>query len=74
MSVASGRLQRDASDGSTYNIAASFTTAINYNFVRFPDSAVTDPDDLAASMEVVATIPSRMRTCFGYYHRCNDNK
>ena len=44
-------------------------TGLKYHFIKFPSSDVLlNQKELLSSAKTVATIPSRMTTCFSYYH------
>ncbi len=67
----SARAQVDPFDSSwLYNLACSFTSGgIKFHFLRFPTCASSEnPATIAKSGEIVATLSSRLRTSFSYYH------
>eukprot|EP00095_Tigriopus_kingsejongensis_P007905 snap_masked-scaffold132_size323655-processed-gene-2.5 protein:Tk07905 transcript:snap_masked-scaffold132_size323655-processed-gene-2.5-mRNA-1 annotation:"-carotene 9 -oxygenase" len=67
VNIASGRPITDH-NGDVYNISGTFLTGIKYHIMKFTKSNETDPKAIASSAEIVATIPSRMKTYFSYYH------
>lgn len=69
VNISSGRALKDPITNDVYNVAGSFLTGLKYHFIKFPYSEMLlSPKELVASASVVSTIPSRMNTCFSYYH------
>ena len=67
VNILSGRPIRDVWTGDTYNLGGTFMTGLKYHFLRFSSAAGADnlPQD---GCEIVATLSSRMTTCFSYNH------
>ena len=69
VNIASARALTDPVTGDVFNISGTFLTGLKYHFIKFPDSSeVQGQKDLLASAKTVASFPSRMTTCFSYYH------
>jgi len=67
VNIASARALKD-DKGDVYNLAGTFNSGIKYHFVKFPASSAKNPVEVLHSASIVATIPSRMKTFFSYYH------
>ena len=65
--MVSGRPVKDLWSGDTYNIGGSFMTGLKYHFLKFGAGAPVEnlPKE---GCDIVATLSSRMTTCFSYYH------
>lgn len=69
VNIASGRQLKDPNTNEVYNLTGSFLTGLKYHFVKFPAcEELLTPKELVASTSIIASIPSRMTTCFSYYH------
>ena len=69
VNISSGRPLTDPVTKEVFNISGTFLTGLKYHFIKFPPSdKLLSPKDLVSSGSVVGTIPSRMTTCFSYYH------
>lgn len=67
VNIASGRPIIDH-NGDVYNISGTFLTGIKYHILKFPASDSQYPKEILSSAQTVATLPSRMKTYFSYYH------
>ena len=69
VNIASARALTDPKTKEVFNIAGTFLTGLKYHFVKFPPSKELQSEkELLSNASIVATIPSRMTTCFSYYH------
>ena len=69
VNIASARALTDPKTKDVFNITGTFLKGLKYHFVKFPASKThLTPKELLSSGSIVATINSRMTTCFSYYH------
>ena len=69
VNITSGRALTDPKTKEVYNISGTFLTGLKYHFIKFsPSDAYLSPKEVLSTGSVLATIPSRMTTCFSYYH------
>ena len=69
VNIASARALTDPKTKEVFNITGTFLKGLKYHFVKFPASKThLTPKELLSSGSIVATINSRMTTCFSYYH------
>lgn len=57
-------------DGTSYNVATSFTTGLKYHVLKIPPMPNTElvNSDPLKGCEIIATVPSSWKTCFSYNH------